>query len=339
MRVSKQKLFTGLTISLIILCTLSVGELALWIFYPQPCLYPRFEFSESYGFVTPAATSIVNMCPGRWRFIYTTNEYGCRGKAIPVSDSYDKDNIIILGDSFSFGLGVNDGEEYAALLSDHLKERYNVINLGCGGWGLTQEIRRYYDFGVLYKPKIAVLQFTGNDPDDNLLTKVTTLENGKFVFHENAREKHWFKKYLAHSIVQRSQIYNLIRNALAMYLDRRELESQTKHREKDNEDKRSPSVQEQFYGDLLEAFANDLARQGIVVMMISVNGQLEGWPYINAVVDSLSKTGKLKYYDVAPWFHGLDPSEYSSPEGHHWGALAHKIVADSLAAIIKSRYN
>lgn len=64
---------------------------------------------------------MIQACPGKWKFTYTINEYQYRGRMIPISNSYEKENIIILGDSYSFGHGVNDREEYAAIMANKLK--------------------------------------------------------------------------------------------------------------------------------------------------------------------------------------------------------------------------
>jgi len=100
-------------------------------------MYPRWEFSPAHGTMLFGNQKIVHTYPSRWEFIYTINEYQYRGKSIPISNSYGKDNIIVLGDSYSFGTGVNDGEEYTAVMADRLKEHYNVINLSVGGLGVN----------------------------------------------------------------------------------------------------------------------------------------------------------------------------------------------------------
>lgn len=113
---------------------------------------------------------MIQELPGKWRFTYKINEYGYRGASVGISSKYFETNIVILGDSYSFGHGVQDGEEYAAVMNGILKEHYNVINLAVGGYGLTQEIRRYYAFGQLYQPRLVLLQFAENDPEDIFLT-------------------------------------------------------------------------------------------------------------------------------------------------------------------------
>ena len=140
---------------------------------------------------------MINACPGRWEFTYTTNEYQYRGLPVPISNIYEKENIIVLGDSYSFGQGVNDGDEYPAIIDAQLKEDFNVINLSVGGWGLTQQIRRYYEFGQLYSPKIVLLQFCANDPHDNFKNMVTIIENGRFKFQNSNNTINFVKKFLS----------------------------------------------------------------------------------------------------------------------------------------------
>src|SRR5262249_17457961 len=71
----------------------------------------------------------------------------------PISNVYDRPNIVVIGDANTFGLGVADGEEFSALLNNALGTEASVVNLGVPGWGLTSEIRAYYEFGRLFDPE------------------------------------------------------------------------------------------------------------------------------------------------------------------------------------------
>src|SRR5262249_4818929 len=129
-----------------------LGEILVRTLSPVDSLYPRYQFSSKYGLQLYENIRMVHTFPGRYKFVYTTNEYGYRGKAIPPSRYNGKKVVLILGDSNSFGIGVNDGEEYPSRLAKQIGEDYIVVNLANPAWGLTQEIRRYYDFGILYYP-------------------------------------------------------------------------------------------------------------------------------------------------------------------------------------------
>jgi len=172
--------FTAIMLLLMIAAMLAFLELAVRVVFPQPELY-----SERYGHLLPASATIVNQLPGAWRFVYHTNEYGYRVSMPELSSRYDLPNVVVLGDSFTFGTGVNDGEEYPAVLAKQLAAKASIVNLGVGGFGLTQEIRTFYEFGLLFQPAVVVLQFCSNDPDDNFYAKVTTVEDGRLRFHRD----------------------------------------------------------------------------------------------------------------------------------------------------------
>lgn len=91
-------------------------------------------------------------------------------------------------------------------------------------------------------------------------------------------------------------------------------------------------IQEQFYCDLLELFAADLAKSGVRLVMIAVNGQLEQAPHVENKVMDLAAEGLLEYVEVVDFFAGV--SDYASPEGHRWGKKAHRILGEELSRYI-----
>lgn len=320
--------FTAIMVSLMVAATALFTELAVRFVFPQPEIYPRYRYSERYGHALPASATIVNQLPGAWRFVYRTNEYGYRISMPEISSRYDLPNVVVLGDSFTFGVGVNDGEEYSAVLAQRLVGQANVVNLGVGGFGLTQEIRTFYEFGLLFQPAVVLLQFCANDPDENLYAQVTTVEDGRFRFHRDramgsglARLKDW----LSQSILQRSAAYNLVRNRAYKYW-----EARTVARAAAGE----TLSKEAIYNQLLVTFAEDLRRRGIPLLMFGVPGQLANWPGIESQVEALDRGGLLRHLRAEPWFAGH--SDYGSPEGHVWGAKGHRIVAEHLAEPVRA---
>ena len=319
--------FTAIMLSLMIAATLAFLELAARVVFPQPELYPRYRYSERYGHLLPASATIVNQLPGAWRFVYHTNEYGYRVSMPELSSRYDLPNVVVLGDSFTFGAGVNDGEEYPAVLAKQLAAKASIVNLGVGGFGLTQEIRTFYEFGLLFQPAVVVLQFCSNDPDDNFYAKVTTVEDGRLRFHRDqsmgsglSRLKDW----LGGSIVQHSAAYNLVRNRAYKYWEARVVE-----RESVGDRQRK----ETFYNELLSAFAGDLRRRGIRLLLFDVPGQLASWPGIQGHAEAFERGGLLRYLRTEHWFDSV--SDYGSPEGH-WGAKGHRVVAEQLVEPLRA---
>lgn len=339
-RISKKRriLYSILLILIVTVVIITTGELLIRFVTPHEYMYPRWKYTAHYGSVLFSNCKMVHACPSRWKFIYTINDYQYRGGLISVSNTYDKKNIVILGDSFSFGEGVNDGDEYPALIANRLKDDYDVINLSVGGWGLTQQIRRYYEFGQLYSPKIILLQFCVNDPGDNFRNMVTTIENGRFKFRNSNKilVRKLAEIYLSKSIIQKSQLYNFLRQTgYELIKGTGEKKAKLSYEQTHNQEK-NISPKEQFYNELLELFTKDMKLKGIDLIMISVNGHLDQFPAIKAKVSDLSSKGLVDYYEVLPWFENI--SDYRSPEGHLWGKKAHYILGEKLSEVIKTNY-
>jgi hypothetical protein len=333
----KKRIIFSIVLSVVIVAAvILVGELSIRIIDPQVSMYPRWKFSEKYGAELIENAQMVHERPGRWKFIYTINKYQYRGKLTPISGKYDRENIIVLGDSYSFGTGVNDGEEFASVMAQKLKSRNNVINLSVAGWGLTQHIRRYYEFGQLYFPKIVILQFCNNDPRDNFTNKVVFIENGEFQFQNSNNSINWVKKYFSDSIIQKSQIYNLIRDYLYRIFTNTQIEKEAKSYKEHYEIDDKYLAEEQFYNELLELFVKDLNQKGIKVIMISVDNELDVYPNIKAKVSELNSNKLIDYLEVMSWLR--DVSDYGTPEGHAWGEKAHKIIGKNLAETIRIKY-
>lgn len=311
---------------------LVIAECVLRLWFPQDSLSPRWGFSAQFCTLPFPSDRMIHERPGRWRFVYTTNSRGDRGRDVPVSNRYVIPNVVVLGDSYTFGVGVRDGEEYPAVLEKSLAGTASVVNLGVGGWGLTQEIRRYYEFGALYDPNVVVLQFSANDPEDNLKCPVTEFQNGRFEFHDTDERIFRVKRYLSHSFIQRSQLYNSVRDSVYQVFAAKTI-ARSRRIVELHGDPQSGSVDEGVYINLLRPFVEDLHRRGIHVVFITVDGQLSGFPTIAREVQRLATEGVLDFVDTATWLAGM--SGYASPEGHVWGRAAHKVIGMRLADLIQ----
>lgn len=334
----KKKLFFTLLTGVFVLLIISVlGELLIRNFYPQVIMGPRVNYSENYGIIWPKNITVTNQLPGEWRFTYTTNENHSRGEALSLSNRYDKKNIVVLGDSYAFGQGVNDNEEFASVLAQNLKEDYNVINLSVTGWALTQQIKRFYEFGQLYDPELVILQFCENDPWGNLYFKVTEIEDGKFVFKNSQNSANKLKRSLSNSFLQYSCLYSLGRSLFSGSFLNKKLIGNVIGETVEGDEKRKISKREQFHSDLLELFSKDLNDKGIPLFLIAPHNEIDLYPSIKEKVTELDSLGYLTYYESEDWFEeGID---YSSPEGHHWGTKGHYVIGEKLSEIIAVKYS
>jgi hypothetical protein len=332
-RVRKPRLWllTGLVTIVIMLV---LGEIVIGLASPSEYLYPRYQFSSEYGLIPFADVTMVHGIPRRFEFRYTVNAMHSRGEVVEPHKS-GLPAVVVLGDSYSFGMGVSDGDEYPTVMRSYLLSGRvaDVVNLGEPGWGLTQEIRRYYDTGAAYDPRIIVLQFCANDPFDNLDNRVTVVENGEFKFVDSANSLNVAKKYLSRSFVQRTQLYNFFRTrASHLVLDRITQQKATKLNAASSDTAKADVVPgvERAYIELLVTFAAKLHGEGRALWVIAVDHQLEQFPHIRQAVHDLDTRGELRYIEVVEWLTGAGP--YASPEGHVWGVRAHHIIGRHLAS-------
>jgi hypothetical protein len=79
--------------------------------------------------------------------------------------------ILVLGDSVTFGYGVEAEQSFPRLLEDELAERapaagIEVLNFGVGGYNPYTEVELFKDIGTRYEPDLVIVQFCINDLDD-----------------------------------------------------------------------------------------------------------------------------------------------------------------------------
>ena len=157
----------------------------------------------------------------------------------------------------------------------------------------------------------------------------------RFTFHNGGGTINWLRNYLSGSVIQKSQVYNLVRDFGYRFFDRRIVSQQiATYRQSGSTD--IPPEQE-FYLDLFDFFVQDLSRRGVGVIMISVADQLDGFPHIRQKVDELHSSGLLRYTPTTEWFD--DETALPSPEGHLWGREAHAIVGTELSKVVEQLHS
>ena len=131
--------------------------------------------------------SIYDLAPGEYRHIgpfnefdytFSINKYGYKEPNFNPKKSVD---IVIYGDSFSFGHGVRSEESYSALISKRFPN-LNIANLSYNGGFTSPHYLLHFLNNPNLKPQyIFVGTFLGNDcQSDMTLTKVISSEKGGY---------------------------------------------------------------------------------------------------------------------------------------------------------------
>jgi hypothetical protein len=147
---------------------LMVGELIVRNFIPVRNVGPSFSiYDPFYGKSLKKSFSCRRITP-EFSMTFTTNSAGFRG---PEIGSLTPRPILFLGDSFTMGYGVNDGEEFPSLIRKALNENrpdtITVINGGMGDNGNGRWIKFLRNDAKRYNPGIVVFQIHDNDFYDN----------------------------------------------------------------------------------------------------------------------------------------------------------------------------
>jgi lysophospholipase L1-like esterase len=97
------------------------------------------------------------------------NSNGHRNDDMPVAKPAGERRILVLGDSVTFGWGVDQGEDFPARLEALLRQQDNrvwrVINSGVNGYNSEQEAIYFASEGIAFEPDIVLLVYVANDAD------------------------------------------------------------------------------------------------------------------------------------------------------------------------------
>jgi len=102
------------------------------------------------------------------RGFYRHNSLGFRDKEWSVEKAKGAFRLIVLGDSFAWGQGVEEENTFPRVLESLLNERQcvEVCNSGRSGLNTVQEVELLEDHLLVYDPDFVLLQFCLNDAEE-----------------------------------------------------------------------------------------------------------------------------------------------------------------------------
>ncbi len=168
---SKRSGFLGTALLFVasVCVTVVLGELFVRAVVPVRNIGPTFsEYDPAYGKRLKKDFSCTRIA-AEFTMEFSTNSLGFRG---PEPASFPSDGILFLGDSFTSGYGVNDGEEFPAIIRRALENTGGsaappVVNAGSGNIGNGYWLKFLQTEMGRYNPRMVVLGFCVNDFVDN----------------------------------------------------------------------------------------------------------------------------------------------------------------------------
>ena len=131
------------------------------------------------------------------------NSKRLRGPEIDYAKPPGTFRTVVLGDSFTFALQVDEEETFVARLGERLEQttgadlHFETINAGTDGWSTVNEYVWFTAEGYRYEPDLVVLMFfVGNDPGENA-DQIRTIAPGGRLIPETGAGGTWAEIRLA----------------------------------------------------------------------------------------------------------------------------------------------
>ena len=269
------------------------------------------------------------------RIWYRNNNYAFRGRDLVPEDTAKNKNrrqIILLGDSFTWGEGVYLKDTYPSILEFKLYSTFphitsKVINFSQPGLNTYHEYIVWDIHKKLVAPDLVILAFT---PNDFVLDKIKEQERltimGKYL-------KMFEKPVGMEAIFLKLKIYEFIKRRLqGKYLERKieKITVDDLHKEINGP---SPSNLLRIH---LRQLYKAVQAEGSLFMVVIIPSfyKLEkDYPYIliHNLLAEIGKSDGFPVIDLLPVFKGKKSSQFwVHPIDHHPNEKAHKMIADYL---------
>jgi hypothetical protein len=314
-----------------------LAEAGLRLFLPQQEAMRFFASSERYGFELKKNFHQAYRYPGDdFVMDVQTNSLGLRDREYDGSEFMRSGGmrVLLLGDSFAFGQGVNMPDHYGTKLEGILQGSglaATVIKGGAPGWGTSQETLYAKDHFELFRPGIVVITFCGNDPGDDeaFLYKLSDSQKGvvRFpgkTFIRNHSHLYRFVFYSFKNIFHGA----MIRRKAAREGNNVAIEAQSAQIITDAEWERSLATIRRFRDEFLS-----FNRGGIVLVQATAPWQED----IRVKLSGLTNGRDLFYIDLFDATVSIPHKDRRLPYDGHWSPLMHSISARALGEFILRR--
>ena len=328
---------------------LFVAELALRLFWPQvfphhaPGMYtPHPELGHV---LTPSFEGQIQRA--EFKVGFQTNEAGLRGPSLrSLTESTVR--ILCLGDSFGWGMGVDDSQTYPARLEPLLLEQYpqldiQVLNASTPQYGTLEELAYLEWKGEELHPDVVIVHFNPlDDFEQNRLPSGSRHEfRDNLLWHRESYSSsirpafwqliYWLKhhSHLIHLASERAGLIAMRAGVLADW----ERASSSYFTDEDS----------QLTEDLLTELGLVANRLGASVVFLYAPEKMQVLAGVEElladaqVVASAADRSGAAYLDLTHAIvTDLEPSRFFLKEEGHWTAAGNELIASHLAKEIVS---
>ncbi|MBN1866598.1 SGNH/GDSL hydrolase family protein [Candidatus Sumerlaeota bacterium] len=349
-----------------LLVALLLAEAGVRIVSPQPLAGIMYSDSAECGFwnLPNLRGKAFQSEPRLPRYRITTDSRGYRGaRPVSVPKAPDTKRLVVLGDSFVFGVGVEDDQTFPAqterLLNEgETGEPFEAVNAGCPGWGTENELAFWRARRRELDPDLLVVAFFRNDLGDNARHLLFQVRDGRLAFEPTrtmGRAKRIARLIPFYSFLsEHSHLVNLLRRSAVRFFleppptdgpksdepDRGAAETRTPPTEAAPGE--NPALEERLrlFSLLMGALVDEARSEGIPVLVLllpsmydCVPGAFPDYGRVEEIVSRWKKGGRCESASLLdPIREARDRGEaIFQPRDGHYTPQGNEIVAIELA--------
>ena len=271
-----------------------------------------------------------------YRFTIHSNNHGFRDyKDYELRRSDGVTRVVVLGDSFGYGNGVEELGRYSTLLEGLLGQNVEIYNLAISNYGLDQALLTLESSGLRYRPDLILVGFS--DPMFQRLSR-------------KAPHSFWSKPFF--EIGERGTLEPgarpgddllafealLDHSYLWLFATRR---ASSWLRELRKEEKAAQNAV--LAGRIIERFVEDAdqAKAGLLFFTINADYTLRRRPpapvpEVNRVLAEERRKGGFELLDLYPVFKSVDYRSLFLPRDGHYNVDGHILIAEQLCDFVRS---
>ncbi len=335
---------------------LLLAEVSLRLFFPQPTGPVQFAWDSRFGVTAVPGQRATRTLPGVYSFSHSNNSWGFRGPRDHTMKKTTVERWLFLGDSFTYGLGVNDDAVFAEVVQRTLVENgraVEVVNAGVCGTGTEYALNLFEQWGASLKPAKVCLFFFANDFEDNSRHDYYELDGGRLrkVFPKEKSlmlSKRWLRRFPIYGwLIAHSHLANLFKKT---YLNRaaaspRPVAGVISYRIETVERPVRPALE--YTQALLSALEDRVSAAGAELVLFLVAGPADvsayresgsgRWPEL--FLAEWAQQAHVRFVSLAP---SLAATGYPNEElfitgDNHWTERAHRIAAEAILATLEER--
>ncbi len=264
------------------------------------------------------------------------NSRGLRDREYPYQRVAGRRRILVAGDSFAWGYGVEQDQAFSERMEASLSG-VEVINAGVPGFSTDQELLWLREEGVKYRPDLVVLLLAGNDEEMNR-RRVAFLVYPKPYFTLSADRRLELRNVPVPRppAARRLAYLACTRSALAQFVTDRS--TRVLRRLRDRGGRRAPGGEPFALTVALIDEIRRVAEGAGARFMIAATGAY--WPLetsarFEQLTAALTRRG-VELIDVEAAV-GFDPEHMRLPDDGHWSPQGHAFVARQVLDFIERR--